>query len=72
MVIGRQFSEKQAGGQIPETTLQSYIVLVEACRSVLSAKQQVEDPKYKISTRWCERRSITQQSKQVKRYPVDS
>ena len=24
MVIRRQFSEKKAGGQIPETTLQSY------------------------------------------------
>ena len=66
MVIGRHF---QTVGQTPESTSQSYIVLVEACRSVLSAKKQVTDP---ISTLRCERLSGTQQSKKVKRYPIDS
>ena len=76
MLIGRQFSEGQEGGQVPETTSQSYIVLVKACSSVVvfvfcflffskkkKKKQQFEDPKYKISTRQCERLLITQQSK---------
>ena len=55
MLTGRQFSEGQEGGQVPETTSQSYIVLVEACSSVFvfvfcffqkkkKKKQQFEDP----------------------------